>query len=217
MAIFIFFSVKTCKQNVSDKVLLENTLDSTYSVAKYYKNKNGDFVGQVKAQAITIGQLEEYGTELGIDNDRLKKQIGSLSNLVTYWKGRVVASETIKTTLIDTVYLDAVTGMEVNKSFKWSNKYLFLDGSMNTLTNDLSIDYKYNMDFEFTSYYKPRTFREKVLFKPKQLVGDLYMSDPNLRVTEFKGIVIQQQKFNYKPSLIFGGAGFILGFLVGSK
>jgi hypothetical protein len=217
MAIIIAISVKTCESKRSDSELLKNTLDSTYLITNYYKNKNGEFIGQVKAQQVTISQLENYANELGIDKEKMKDQIGSLENLVTYWKGKASSSGSTVITMRDTVYVDIGTGMKVDKEFTWTNKYLFLDGKMDMMTNKLSLDYKYNVEFEFTSYYKPRTFGEKITFKPKVLVGDLKINDPSARVNEFRGVVIQEEKNKGKSNLISGAVGFLAGFLLGSR
>lgn len=217
MAIIISISVKTCESKKSDSELLKNSLDKSYLVANYYKNKSGELVGQVKAQEVTIGQLERYASELGIDKKKMKDQIGDLNNLVTYWKGKASSSGSTIVTMKDTVYIDLGTGLKVDKEFTWTNQYLFLDGKMDMMTNRISLDYKYNVEFEFTSYYKPRTFGEKVTFKPKTLVGDLKINDPSVRVNEFRGIVIQKEKPKEKTNIIVGVISFVAGFWAGSR
>lgn len=203
----------------SDNKLLTAALDKSYTTVQYYKNKNGDLVGQVKMRDLTIDQLKNYADELLLDRDRIKKQVGRLENLVGYWKAEVSVADTFRVTLRDTVIVNS-TGFDGDKYFNWSNDYLFLDGIINTEKNLLSIQYKYQFKFELTAYYKPKSFREKLTqpFKPKQLVADLYFNDPNLRATNFTGIVISSEPKKFYQTTGFKiGIGFLGGMLAANK
>jgi hypothetical protein len=148
---------------------------------------------------------------LGFETDKLKKQVGSLNNLVGYWKGKAAIKDTITTVLRDTVIIENDSVRVPVKWISWNNKYLFLDGAING--NNVSIAYNYNVDFSLTAYYKPRPFFQPTTwFKPKPLVADIYFSDPNLKVGEFKGLVIKQEKKRwYETSGFKFGVGFVSG------
>lgn len=216
LSLFVYCVLVTnrCSRNESDKQVLRNAFDKEFNEAKYYKRKDGQWAGQVKAQDITIRQLKDYSTELGIDKDKLTKQIGRLNNLVTYWKGQATVSDTISVYVHDTVKV--INGEQVlfKKFGPWTNDYLSLDGELNMNTNIVSINYDYKFDFELTGYYKPRTFGQLITFKPKQLVGDITFNDPNLRVSEFRGVVIKTDspKFFQRPIVQFT-SGVIIGIV----
>lgn len=220
LTIGLWLSLNTCQRKQDDNKLLLSTIDSAYTKAQYYKNKNGDLVGQVKIQELTIAQVRDYANELSIDRDRLKQQVGGLKNLVGYWQGKASVRDTFSVPLRDTIIIAGDSSGAVDKFFVWSNDYLFLDGVINTSDNILSISYKYQFKFELTTYYKPKSFTQKLTqpFKPKQLVADLYFSDPNLRAIDFTGIVIKQDKKKFYETAGFKiGVGFGLGLWAAKK
>lgn len=202
-----FSSVRQCSVNKSDGELLVNARDSAFNVAHYYKNKNGELVGQVKTQELTISQYKKYAAQLGFDNKELKKQVGKESRLVAHWKGKAEAKGVILIGLNDTTIntLDPtmdLSGESINiesaKTFEWSNKYLDLRGIISIDSNQLALKYQYDTDFSITAYYKPQG-----LFKQPQLVTDIWFEDPNMKVREFKGFVIKEPKKRFIQTGLF--------------
>ncbi len=211
-------SVKQCKNNQDDTEVLLNSKDSAYHVAQYYRRKNGEIVGQVKTQKITIDQLKEHGDKLGFDNKKLKDQVGNLKNLVAHWKGSASVRDTFKVTLKDTVIVSDTIKYHM-KYFNWNNKYLTLDGdfAFDTTSNKfgpLTIRYNYDVNFELTAYYKKQSkfFVPKTWFKPKQLVTDIEFKDPNLRVNNFSGLVVTPPRQNFLNSKL---GRFVEGAVIG--
>ena len=127
--------------------------------------------------------------------------------MVGFWKGKASATDSIIITVIDTVYLTK-DGLEVNKGFNWSNNFLTLSGGINTTTNQLSLDYQYQVAFELVPYYK-----KSGLFR-KQLVTDVYFSDPNMKVTEFNSVVIKPKERLYQKTWFKIGVGVLAGFAI---
>lgn len=207
----ILSSVTQCNRNASDKRLAFNSLDSAFNVAKYYQSKNGDLTGQIKTHEGTIEQLRNYGEQMGFEVERLQKQVRNLNRLVGHWQGMAQLKDTFRITLHDTVYLRANTQI-FGKKLDWSNEYMTMRGILEG--NQFDMNYEYNVDFKITAYYKPTGF-----LKPKQLVTDIYFSDPNMSVQEFRGFVVEQPKigfFQTKFGVITVGVGaFTLGYLSG--
>lgn len=206
LVILLFSSVRSCNVQKSNAEIAINAKDSAYNVARYYKNREGELIAQVKTHEVTISQLKDNEETLGIDNKKLKKQIGSLNNLVAYWqgKGSVVYHDTIQTVLVDTVIQD-----KPFKVFQYEDTYLSAKGFIDNLDNKITLEYNYslNFDFKITSYYKSTGFLKK-----KQLVTDIYFSDPHLKLSEFKGVVIKQPpKRWYETRGAAIGFGFVLG------
>lgn len=207
LVLILMGSVRQCSVKSDDNRLLQNAFDSTFNVAKYYKKKNGELVGQVKTHELTIDQYRKFSAKLGFDNKELKKQVGKESRLVSHWKGKAEASGVMVISLKDSAIntLDPTMDLssepiniETAKVFKWSNKYLDLDGIISLDSNQLALRYKYQTDFSITAYYKPQG-----LFKSKQLVTDIWFEDPNMKVREFKGFVIQQPKKRFIETGLF--------------
>lgn len=207
MAIGILLSVKTCQKNADTIRTLENKTDSAYTSVRYYKDKNERLQAQVNAQEVTIENFKGYWAE---DSKRIKKQIGNLNRLIAFWKGKAGVVDSVYIEVTDTVYLTR-EGFDTNKGFNYSNGYLTLSGGLNTITNQLSLDYQYQVNFELTSYYK-----KTGLFK-KQLVADLNFSDPKLKVQEFDAIQIKPKERFYDKAWFQIGVGVIGGFYLGSK
>jgi len=207
LVLVCLFSFRQCSVKNYDNQVLMNANDSLFNVAHYYKNKNGELVGQVKTHELTIGQYKKFAAQLGFDNKELKKQVGKESRLVAHWKGKAEANGVIliglKDTTINTMdptmdlFSDPIN-IESAKTFEWSNKYLDLKGIISIDSNQLALTYKYDTDFSITAYYKPQG-----LFKPKQLVSDIWFEDPNMKVREFKGFVIKEPKKRFTQTGLF--------------
>lgn len=209
LLIVMGFISKSCSEEQANNDLLKNSLDSAYNVAKAYTTKNGELAYQVKTHEITIDQLKDNNEVLGIDNKKLKKQIGSLNNLVGYWKGKASVKDTFTVNNVDTVFIK--DGKEVKgKWFKWNNKYMSVDG----ITTDLntSLTYEYKIEFELTAYRKYPNF---LRIGKSELLTDITFKDPSIKVGEFKGIVIKEPKKQFWETGAFKfaiglGAGYLL-------
>lgn len=215
LALFVFGSVRQCSENASDKVVLLNAMDSAFVVAHYYKTKHGEVIGQVKTHELTIEQYKKYGNQLGFENKKLKEQVGKANRLVAHWMGKVSSTDSIYIVLRDTSLntMDESMGLnepETAKVFEWSSKHLSLEGIIHLDSNQLALSYKYSSDFSLTAYRKSNG-----LFKGSQLVADIWFDDPNMRVREFKGFVIQEPKKRFYQTGLFKlsigiGIGYVL-------
>jgi hypothetical protein len=208
MAISLFTSIRSCNVNDDRVNVASDARDSSYLMAHYYRNKNGELVGQVKTSELTIDQLKEFGGQLGFEVDGLKSEVGRLNRLKAHWEGKAGVTNTIETVLHDTTYVDKETGDIITaKDFKWNNKWMNIAGVI--VNNDLTLTYQYTIDFSLTAYRKP----QKGFWKsPGQLVTDIKFSDPNFKVTEFKGFVVtEERKRWYQTNGFKYGAGFLIG------
>lgn len=201
LAIVCFSSVRSCQNKASDNEVLSHVNDSVFSVALYYKSKHGEAIGQIKTHELTINQWEKYGNQLGFNVKELEKQVWNAKMLVAHWKGRAQMKDTAFITLRDTIYNRVFTG----KVFEWNNNHLFLTGFMDS--TNLALTYQYQTNFTITPYYK-----KQGLFKKPQLVTDIWFEDPNMRVQEFRGFVIQEPK---KKLIQTGGFKIVVGIGIG--
>lgn len=207
LLILIFISVRKCNVNEDSVDLLEASNDISFQQAKYYQNKNGDLIGQVKTHELTIRQWKANAEDLGFERDKLKMENRKLKNLTAHWQGQASAKDTIEIVLQDTIYIDNGTTV-VNRKFDWSNQYLALNGVIHLDT--MTVDYSYNMDFSLTVYRKPR---KGFWNPPGQLVADIYFTDPQLQVASFKGFVVKGDRKRWFETNGFKiGLGAVAGF-----
>jgi len=206
-------SVRTCQQNNDTIGILSAKADSSYLEATYYRGKNGELIGQVNTHELTIKDLKDLGDQLGFENKSLKDQVGRLNRLVAHWQGKAGMTDTVYATLYDTVYVDSAGNEVAGRSFKWNNDYLFINGLV--MTDNVQLNYLYQVDFSLTAYRKP----QRGFWKPPgQLVADIKFSDPKFRVTEFKGFVITEpRKKWYETKGAAIGFGALLGFYLGTR
>lgn len=203
LVLLLIGAVNTVHNRDRSISLLQNTRDSAYSVAHYYKNREGELIGQIKTHEVTIGELKEFKNDIGIEVDELKRQIGSLSRLVGRWQGRAqfIDWDTITVPVYDTIINQATLG-----KFEWNNNYLELRGLIGNKQVSLAYTYDLEFDFDLTSYWKGKN-----LFKKGTLVTDIKFSDQNMKVSEFKGIVIKQPPKKWYETRAFAfGTGFVL-------
>jgi hypothetical protein len=115
--------------------------------------------------------------------------------------------------LRDTVIANGAGPLLPAKTFKWNNKYLYLDETI--IGNNVTLVYLYDVDFSLTAYRKPQIGFWK---PPGQLVADIKFSDPNFKVGEFKGFVIKEpRKRWYQTTGAKIGFGVVLGGVVASQ
>lgn len=216
LIIIVAISVKSCRQHIDNEQVAIHAHDSVFTVVQHHKLMNGQLANQVQVHEVTIGQLKN---DLGISRDslkHLKAQVGSLSNLVGYWKGKALVKDTFKVALHDTIYKSgeiALTG----KDFEWSGKYLSLKGFIPSDEASISISYKYNLTWTLVSYRKPRPFISYLKFNFKQmpLVADITFDDPNIEVQKFSGVVIKEgPKKWYQTTAAKVGLGLVIGKLL---
>lgn len=206
LAIIVAFSVNTCQKKESDIALLNQIQDSTFNELRVYKDKAGKLATQVNTYAVTVDQLKENGDKLGLNNKSLKQQIGSLNNLVSFYRAKISLADTFTVVNHDTTFI--IKGDTTHaKAFHWSNKYLVINGF--TAPAYTTISYDYHPSFELKSYWKDKGF---LRLKKGQLVTDITFNDPNIQVREFRGIVIQQEpKKWYETRAASFAAGIIIG------
>lgn len=201
-------SIRSCNVNADSVDVLSHKADSFYKKATYYVNKNKELVGQVNTHELTIKDLKKHGDALGFEIKDLKGKVVRMDGLVAYWQGKAKIHDTVHAVLHDTIFHDK-TGQEVlAKSFKWNNKFLFLDGVV--AANDITIVYEYNVSFSLTAYRKP----QRGFWKPPgQLVADIYFNDPAFKVRQFSGFVIKENRKRWYETR---GAAIGLGFVGGT-
>lgn len=199
--------INTLQRRVSES---DHLADSAWQAVKYYKDKSGKAVAQINTLNLTVNDLTALGQRLGTNVQALKQQIGSMSNLIVYYKGQAgfKGRDTVK--VHDTTFVDLNTGKKLDaETAFWTNGYLSLNTSYFPATKQFLHDYKYDIGgFELTAYRKPTGFLG--LGKGKVL-SDLKFGDQNMRVTKFEGYHVVEGP---TPLLKTRGFSFGLGAAV---
>lgn len=175
-----------------DKKRLMSNLEISRDSVKYERNKYGQTVASKRVLAITLKELKDQGEILGLDNKKLKEQVGNLNNLVNRLEGDLVASGSGNTVIRDTVVIvknevGQIIQVDSAKVFNWTNNYLTLGGTL--IKKDLSLYYLYQTSFDLTTYNKKAGFLKK-----KQLVADITFEDPGARAMNIIALQIEQPR-----------------------
>lgn len=177
----------------------------------YYNNEQGELIAQKQIAEITIRDLKQINEQLGIDRERLEKQVGNLRNLNTYFKSKIQSKGKGTAVTIDTVVqiVQNTDTVEAEaQSVDWTNKYLSLDGVFVPKFNRWDFSYSYVVDLEIVSYNKKI---RKGLFAPKQFVVDFKLSDPNAKVVDLRALQITRKKKWYQTTGFKVGVGVVGG------
>lgn len=199
MAVLLFIGWQTIGilSNHNEVLSRQNTAyshvtDSAFNVAKFYHNKNGELVQQIRMYELTTRDLKDIGNQLGFDKKGLQDQVGNLKNLIGYWQGKAVASGNVVVAVRDTTIKKDNEVLQA-KVFDWNNKYLFVSFAYFPSLDTADFDYVYDIGgFELTAYKKKERVKGK-LFKRRVLVADVKFGDPSLKVGEFKGVLIKRK------------------------
>ncbi len=208
LAVACLISVKTCQNNEREASIKIASLTDTVTT---YKNKNGELIAQVETMRGTMDELKGSLEAAGVQLKDLKKQIGSLNNLVSYLTVKASVTNTVTVTNTDTVYVDS-TGTEVTgRQFAWSNKWMQLDGVSFPLST--TIRYKYDIEFNTVTYRIRRGF---LMFgKPDKYVTDIKFSDPGIFVSNMRSITVEPNVgFFRKPVVNFALGAIGMYFLM---
>lgn len=212
LVIVVALSASQCQKQKSDIALLNQIQDSTFNALQTVKEKNGELTTRINTYQVTEEQLKNNVAELGLNEKKLKSQIGSLTNLVTYYAAKIQLRDSFTVVNHDTTFITKGDTTRA-KAFQWGNKYLAINGF--TAPAYTTISYSYTVDFELKSYTKKTGF---LGLGRSQLLTDLTFSDPNIQVKQFKGIVVQQPKKKwYETGIARYGAAAVVGYWIGRQ
>lgn len=190
---------------------------------KLVKNKNGELVGRVETFEITIKELKENEQYILGENSNLKKKIGDLDNLVSYYKAQAIISGQGQGNLVvvpvEEAYIKPDNPAEVKlyKNIKWNSEFLDITGTVFDCEK-YKFEYTYRLIFE-TYTYKKKLQEKRIsrFFGRKSLVTDLNFADQNnLTPVSATSITIKPEKGVFKSGWFKFGAGFVAGFVSNS-
>jgi hypothetical protein len=207
----LLFTINKCNDNKkASERLLDNVAIAQDSI-RYYKDKSGQLVAQRETMRVRAQELASQAEALGLDKDRLKKQVGKLSNLVSYYRGELESRGTDTVVMHDTLIVDNSGNSLKAKTLNWSNGNLSLVQTYFPHNDSLKLAYSYSTGFELTTYYK----RDFLFVGRRRLYADFRLTDPNAKLLEATSVFIEEppKKF-YEKWWFWGGVGLLGGMLL---
>lgn len=168
-----------------------------------YIDKNGTLQNQVKALSGSKKSLEDNLHLLGLDNKELKKQVGSLNNIISIVTAKLEASGGGTTVIhkVDTQYV-AVTNYP---SFNWNDDIISIFGEI--LPDSVDIDYKVKpIELKFITYQK------NSLFKKSKTILDI-STEPQTNIISAQSYTVTHEEPFYEKWWVDLLAGFCLGYV----
>lgn len=210
LTLFVGFSIfnhfdnkKLYKENLAT---YQKVLDDT---VRFYVVQNDKLKFEKEAIAVEKGSIESALTYADEDIKSLKKEVGSLNNIIVYQKNLLEARDTVYTTHRDTVYVEEGVG-QTALTFDWTNNHLSINNAFISLDGSrrVIIPYKYKLDFKSITYIDRR------FLKKNRIVTKYEFSDPNLVPVTSTTIYAPYRKKFYEKFWFQGGVGLILGIII---
>lgn len=193
----------------------KNIVQSSLDTTQFYKNKWGEEIAQKRVLEVTNKGLKENIAALGINEEKLKDQIGSLKNLNNRLKANIQSQQVIyvydSIEEEDVVVSDSV--FEIQGDFDWKGDHLTVNGTykmkgryhydgmltLSSINFNQQIDYDYQLDIISTTYRR-RDPKWK-LWKEKELVTDITITDPNAKITNIESLhIVENPKKFYEKT-----------------
>lgn len=195
---WLYFSLKSTKKELQlARVDLAVQNDTITSI----KTKSGDLVAKLQSVEIDRNNLQSALEEMGLDNKKkLREQEIKWRDIVFVLQAKLAASGHGQTPVIDTVYVNKTDTIRAGK-FNWSNKFLFLNGSIRD--KQMTFDYLYKTDISI------------IQTKGKKATQvSLMLSDPNARITNGASFTVIHKKSLSEKWWIVGPIGILTGILI---
>ena len=161
------------------------------------------------------GQVRDYTiAELKASKDsdiaQLRKEIGSLKNLVAYSKVSTTTSGTIQAGNKDTIIMVGETSVKATK-FDYSDRWLRLTG----LKTDDSTKITYSLDNVQKTTWKYERENKKKFWQPKNLIFEIESENPATTVNKVQTVRIPPDKKKFWETQWFSGAvGLAAGIFI---
>ena len=166
--------------------------------ATVYKTKSGQIYSKLKSVTIEAGNLKTSLEAMGIKKKDLEDQNIELSDLVQVLRGQLESHGHISTPVHDTIYVQVGKPSIPAKTFNWTNKYLFIWGSV----------YPTKIDADYI--YKTEIISSTEQIKGKSIVT-VSLSDPNSRILTGAQIIITPSHHWWDHWYLYGLAGMAAG------
>jgi len=187
---------------------LNNVIEVSNKVIRNQTDERGRIIAERDSYALTASQAKDQADNLFENNKELEKKIRGYKNLVSHLEGQlsVIKSDTV--TLYDTITITSSGDTLKSRVFNYDDSFLTMNGIIHK--NTLSFTHSYQVAFTSDQYWK-----RQGLMKPKTLVVDFTLADPNASMTSAQSLyILPPPKKVYERNSFWGLTGFIVGLLV---
>ena len=187
------------RSSVNDAKILRDHMEVASDSIKMSINKNGELEAEKRALELTAKDLKKQNSILGHDIGELKKEVGSLNNLVSFYKVSSRSSGKGKTEAIDTVFVEVIGEDTVSHkavTFDWNNEYLTISGLYVPERSEVDLEYDYDLDYTIYTYRK-RENKFK-FWQKKDLTVKVVFKDPNMTVNQLDNVQVKEKNNIFK-------------------
>lgn len=188
-------------ENIKDALQIANLeLAVQNDTIKSFRTKSGDLVAKIQSVETDRDKLKEALEIMDLDRKKLRAQKIKLQDVISVLQVKMESSGHGETTIHDTIRIEKSDTVKIGQ-FKWSNKYLFLNGS---------IEYK-DMQFDYLYQTRISNIQDR---NRKGTTVSLMLSDPKARITNGASFTVVHQKSILEKWWITVPAGIIGGILI---
>ena len=194
---YLYFS----RENIKDALQIANLeLAVQNDTIISFWTRDSTLVSKIKSVEIDRDNLKDALEEMDLDRKKLRAQKIKLQDVISVLQVKLEASGHGETTIHDTIRIEKSDTVKIGQ-FKWSNKYLFLNGSIED--KDMKFDYLYQTRI---SNIQDRN--------RKGTTVSLMLSDPKAKITNGASFTVVQQKSILEKWWITVPAGILTGVLI---
>lgn len=194
---FLYFS----RENIKDALQIANLeLAVQNDTIASIRTKSGDLVAKIQSVEINRDNLKDALEEMSLDRKKLRDQKIKLQDVISVLQVKLESSGHGETTIHDTIRIEKSDTVKIGQ-FKWSNKYLFLNGSIED--KDMKFDYLYQTRIS--------NIQDQ---NRKGTTVSLMLSDPKAMITYGASFTVVHQKSMLEKWWITVPAGIIGGILI---
>lgn len=194
---WMYFSRESVKKKLQ---IAELKLAVQNDTIKSIRTKSGHLVAKIQSVETDRNNLKEALEVMDIDRKKLRDQNIKLQDVISVLQVKMEASGHGQTTIHDTIRIEKSDTVKIGR-FKWSNKYLFLNGSIE----------KKAMAFDYLYQTKISNIQDQ---NRKGTTISLMLSDPNARITSGASFTVIHKKSILNKWWITVPAGIFCGILI---
>lgn len=164
------------------------------------RTKSGDLVAKIQSVEVDRDNLKDALEEMGLDRKKLRDQKIKLQDVISVLQVKLEAEGHGETTIRDTIRIEKSDTVRIGQ-FKWSNKYLFLDGSIKDK----------QMDFDYLYQTRISNIQDQ---NRKGTTVSLTLSDPKAKIIDGASFTVIHKKSLLEKWWIVGPIGILAGILI---
>lgn len=165
-----------------------------------FRTRDSTLVSKIKSVEIDRNVLKDALEEMNLDRKKLREQKIKLQDVISVLQVKLEASGHGQTTIHDTIRIEKSDTVKIGR-FKWSNKFLFINGSIENKA----------MAFDYLYQTKISNIQDQ---NRKGTTISLMLSDPNARITNGASFTVVHQKSMLEKWWITVPAGILTGILI---